>query len=301
MLCKPSFSIRAVRQTSRVPSRFVNQVRTPISSTRKFSSGKHDLVICEEDKHGNGVFILKFHNPQALNALTVDMGIQFKSIVQNLASSPKLRCVVLTGSGKAFSAGGDLQFLLDRSNDTPHNNSIMMKQFYERFLAIRTLPVPVISAINGSAVGAGLCVAAATDLRIAAKSAKLGVTFTNLGIHPGMGATHYLPKLVGPQMASWLLLGGDLITAEEAHQMGLVMQVVDDDKVLERSLEIARKLAEKSSVAVRTTLRTLRAAQDKGVEQALYNEAQCQAECYAAPDVKEGVNAIKEKRKPTFH
>ena len=131
------------------------------------------------------VGVIAFNNPKALNALTVDMGNEFRSLIEDLRiNSEDLGAVVLTGEGRAFSAGGDLQFLRDRHKDTPSRNSVIMREFYSRFLSIRNLPVPTIAAINGHAIGAGLCVSLACDLRIANKDARLGVTFAGLGIHP---------------------------------------------------------------------------------------------------------------------
>ena len=114
----------------------------------------------------------------------------------------QVRAAILTGAGRAFSAGGDLDWLMARHRDTPENNVAVMTEFYKRFLVLRRLPVPVIAAINGPAIGAGLCLAVGgADLRVASAGAKLGVTFTKLGLHPGMAATFFLPQLVGPQVS----------------------------------------------------------------------------------------------------
>lgn len=118
--------------------------------------------------------------------------------------------MVLTGEGRAFSAGGDLAWLRERASSDPRDNVDTMLAFYDRFLCLRSLPVPIIAAINGPAVGAGLCLTLACDLRVAARSAKLGFTFVHLGLHPGMGCTHFLPKIAGPQTAARLLLSGAL-------------------------------------------------------------------------------------------
>ena len=131
---------------------------------------------------------------------------------------------------------------------------------------------PVVSAINGSAIGAGLCLALACDLKIAAKDAKLGVTFSALGFHPGMGASHYLPKLVGNQLSTKMLLLGDLITGEEAKQHGLVLDAVESDKVMPVALALARRIADQSVVSVQTTIRTLRNQQDVDLQQNLWRE-----------------------------
>ena len=136
-----------------------------------------------------------------MNALTEPMGDALTAVVTRLRADPGVRCAVLTGAGRAFSAGGDLDWLMQRHRDTPENNISVMTKFYKRFLVMRQIPVPVIAAINGPAIGAGLCLAVGgADVRVASSGAKLGVTFTKLGLHPGMAATHFLPQLVGPQV-----------------------------------------------------------------------------------------------------
>merc|ERR1711915_324654 len=129
--------------------------------------------------------------------------------------------------------------------------------FYKRFLVMRSLPVPVIAAINGAAVGAGFCLAlGGADIRVAASGARMGLTFTKLGLHPGMAATHFLPRLAGPQVAADLLLTGRLVGAAEAVRLGLVARESED--ALQTSLEMTRDICASAPVAVQTTLQTLR-------------------------------------------
>jgi len=156
------------------------------------------------------------------------MGDQFTDIVHSLCEGPGsegLGAVVLTGAGRAFSAGGDLQFLYDRAKDTPSRNAVIMRRFYEKFLSVRRLPVPVVAAVNGHAIGAGLALALACDVRVCSAEAKMGITFVGLGLHPGMGSTHFLPRLVGVQQASLLMLTGRLVGAQEALRIGMVAEV----------------------------------------------------------------------------
>jgi enoyl-CoA hydratase/carnithine racemase len=176
------------------------------------------------------VGVITLSDPGRLNALTVDMGESFKSAVAALTVAAKdqlIRAVVVTGDGDAFSAGGDLNWLADRHKTSPFKNSTVMVDFYNRFLCIRNIGVPTIAAINGAAIGAGMCMTLACDVRIASRSAKLGFTFTKLGIHPGMGSSVLLPRLVSQEVASYLLLTGAIISGEEAHQKGLVLETVD--------------------------------------------------------------------------
>jgi len=194
------------------------------------------------------------------------------------------------------SAGGDLEFLRDRTKDTGTNNANVMRAFYRRFLSLRSLPVPVISAINGPAIGAGFCVALATDIRVTSPTTKLGLTFVGLGLHPGMAGTHFLPRLVGHQTASRLLLTGDVILGKEAAELGLVT-LADDP--LEHALEMATRIVRQNKDAVNMCTRSLRNQQDFDLERSLWREADCQAINYRT-SVEEGINAIVEKRKPIW-
>mmetsp|Transcript_17623 Transcript_17623/g.41372 ORF Transcript_17623/g.41372 Transcript_17623/m.41372 type:complete len:245 (-) Transcript_17623:254-988(-) len=229
------------------------------------------------------------------------MGEQFTKVIDELNGMSDLRAVVLTGEGRAFSAGGDLDWLMERTKSTPKQNMDIMVQFYNRFLSIRSLPVPTIAAINGPAIGAGMCVALACDVRVASAKAKLGFTFATLGIHPGMGASHFLPIVAGPETAHRLLFSGGIVGGADAKEMRLVSQVEETgEEALEAALELAHSMANAAPLAVGTCVSTLRAQQNLGLEAALLREASSQAACYASSDFIEGLNAIVEKRAPVF-
>lgn len=257
---------------------------------------------------------ITLNRPQHMNAMTATMGDDFAQTVAEVSTMGEdVGAVVVTGAGRAFSAGGDLDFLRARAADTPSRNAPIMRRFYERFLSVRSLPVPVIAAINGPAVGAGLCFALACDVRLAAVDAKLGLTFVGLGLHPGMGASHFLPSIAGPQVAAQMMLTGELIDGREAARRGVVAQAVvgeggggedeGDSPVLAAAMAMADRMAAAGPVSVRTCVRTLRnrqANEGLGLEAALWREADAQAQCYASPDLLEGVNAVAEKRRPVF-
>lgn len=259
-----------------------------------------DAVTVERMGKEGRVAVIRLNRPDKLNAMTIELGDAFSAAVEQLSreDTAGLGAVVVTGNGKAFSAGGDLQFLRDRHYDTPSRNAAIMRTFYHRFLCVRSLPVPVIAAINGPAIGAGLCFALACDVRIASPKAKMGLTFVGLGLHPGMGATHFLPSIVGPQVASELMLTGKVIDGTEAERCGLVARTAED--AFAAALESAEMMAMAAPVAVRTCVRSLRQAQDRGLEQALQREADAQAQCYVSKDYLEGVEAIAGKRSPVF-
>ncbi len=252
--------------------------------------------------HTPHIGVLTLNIPDKLNALSVAVGEEFQRTVATVAQNKELRALVLTGAGSAFSAGGDLAFLQARGSMTSAENSAEMLRYYDRFLSLRrTVGVPTIAAINGAAVGAGLVLAMTCEIRVVAADAKLGVNFSRIGIHAGLGSTHFLPALIGNQNAAYLLLTGQLISGTRAHEMGIALAAVPKaEDVLKRALEIAGEMAAASPVAVQATLRTLRATQDVGLSKALQREADSQAHCYAHPDLKEGLEAIKQKRTPSF-
>jgi len=236
-----------------------------------------------------GICVLRLNRPAVMNAMSVEMGHHFENIVHAIREFDEstLRAVVLTGNGKAFSSGGDLDYLLARTKDTPENNKGLLRSFYGRFLSLRKLPVPIIAAINGPAVGAGLCISLACDIRVCSPSADLGFMFLNLGLHPGMGSTFYLPKLVKTDVAWRLLARRGLFKPQEALELGVVSEL--HDLPLTRALELASEISKKPAPAVRSLVKTLRSQQDVGLDHALMREAEGQAECFNTPEFIEQV------------
>ncbi|CAJ1347868.1 unnamed protein product [Effrenium voratum] len=210
-----------------------------------------------------------------MNAMTSQLVEDFGQALATIKlNANDYGAVVITGAGKAFSAGGDQAWLKQRCQDTPSRNSQIMHDFYHRFLAVRSLPVPVVAAINGPAVGAGLCLAMACDIRVASRKAKMGFPFVSLGLHPGMGATHMIATVAGYETAYRLLLTGDMVTGEEAKELRLVSQLAEDGEAAVReAMSVAQKIADQAPVAVRTLVRSLRRKQEEGLEAALWREA----------------------------
>ncbi|MBL8955852.1 MAG: enoyl-CoA hydratase/isomerase family protein [Myxococcaceae bacterium] len=235
----------------------------------------------------------------ARNAMSVEMGRQVTAAVESLGSS-SVRAVVVAGEGAVFSAGGDFDFLLERLKSTPAENHAAMRRFYDAFLSVRRLKVPTIAAVQGAAIGAGLCFAMGCDLRIAAEGTKLAVNFVKLGLHPGMGATWLLPRLVGPARAAELLMTGRQIDAAEALRIGLVNEVVPAGELLARAKAVARELASAGPVAVAQVKASLGKQVEGELEAALELEAAAQAVSYATKDLAEGVAAARERRAPKF-
>ena len=230
------------------------------------------------------------------------MADEFAALVQKLKTDPqtsKLRALILTGAGRAFSAGGDLQMLKKKTELAGEENRLRMHKFYNSFLSILSLNVPIIAAINGHAIGAGLCVACACDIRIGGDKAKLGFTFVKLGLHPGMGATYFLPRVIGVAAASELMLTGRVIDADAAMNIGLVSSVVPSDQVVAEAMKVAQEITSSGPEAVRQLLESLRGDRAT-LSSCLEREALCQSVNYASAEFKEGVQAAIEKRAPKF-
>lgn len=268
------------------------------------SSAPSNLIL---DQHEDGITTLTFNDPDHLNAMTRSMGEAFAECIARLAGRDDLRAVVLTGAGRAFSAGGDMKMLTDLAEQGRAKPGIArrgirdtMNSFYKLFLSLRDLPCPTLAAINGPAIGAGFCVALACDIRVVGEDAKLGLNFTRLGVHPGMAATWTLPRLVGPALAAELLYTSRLIRGDSAPAMGLANRSVARHHVLATTLEIAREIASCSPPAVRATKRALSRSQEASLEDQLAFEATEQAITFESEDVREGLAAVQERRDPIF-
>jgi enoyl-CoA hydratase len=249
----------------------------------------------------DGVVLLTLDNPDQRNAMTESMTKSWSGTMAELAADPGVRVVVVTGEGSAFCSGGDPRWIAGEPDAPVHQLRTRMLGFYQAWLAIRQLEVPTIAAINGAAVGAGLCLALACDLRYAAASARMSVPFVRLGMHAGMAATYTLPNVVGDARARELLLTGRIVEAEEALRIGLVSSVTPDDSFLGTVLETATGIAATAPIASRLTKVALRDGGHADFATALQWEALAQPTTLATEDLQEGVRAARERRAPEFH
>ena len=257
-----------------------------------------DTIVYKE--LGNGISQITLNDPDNLNAMGEEMAREFSSLTSELAAKAEsLRAIIITGAGRAFSAGGNLEMLEAKSKLSEEENRSRMITFYDDFLGILSLNVPLIAAINGHAIGAGLCLASACDIRIASTKAKLGFTFVKLGLHPGMGATYTLPRIIGRSTATELLITGRVIEADEALRLGLLSRVVGPDKVAETASAVAEEIAGCGPLAVRQLVASLR-RDASTLRECLDREADCQGVNYRSAEFKEGVRAVIEKRAPKF-
>lgn len=248
----------------------------------------------------DSIATLTLNVPDQLNAMTEDMGKQFAKYLQQIKKDSEIRCVIITGAGRAFSSGGNLDMLTAKINRPKARNAADLKKFYKLFLGVRDLPQPVIAAINGPAVGAGFCLSLACDLRYAASTAKLGANFARIGLAPGMGGTYLVTRLVGPVKASEILLTGEVFSAQKALALGLINDVFEPEEFHDRVRQVACSLAQNGPIALRQIKKGIQLALHKTLDQMFDYDSNAQAECFASKDIIEGIQAIKEKRAPRF-
>ncbi len=255
--------------------------------------GKHENVLLDKGDH---VATITINRPDKLNALNEPTRRELIGVLNDLRNDRDVRVVIITGAGKAFIAGADISEFEGRA---PVDQFRVMKEptVYE---AVEMFPKPVIAAINGFCLGGGCELAMACDVRIASNKAKLGQPEINLGIIPGGGGTQRLPRLVGLGNAYKLLFTGDMITAAEAHRIGLVDEVVEPDKLLERVSELANSIALKSPVALQLIKEAVRASVRTSLDEGLRHELTLFGLAFSSDDKNEGVSAFLEKRTAAF-
>src|SRR3954469_20225892 len=251
-------------------------------------------------RRDDGVVILTLALPERRNAMTAELTDAWGETIANLRHDRSVRAIVVTGEGTAFCAGGDLSWIGESPDLDVNAIRDRMLPFYRTWLSIRDLEAPSIAAVNGHAIGAGLCLALARDLRYAARGAKLSAPFTMLGMHAGMAATWLLPEAVGLPRARELLLTGRAVEAEEAERIGLVNGVYDADALLDEALAVAGRIASAAPIATRLTKSGLRSGGHASMEDALQYEALAQPVTFATDDLREGLAATREKRRPQF-
>ncbi len=241
------------------------------------------------------VALITINRPATLNALNPQTLEELDRALSQLADNDQVHAIVLTGSGeKSFVAGGDISVMQPLG---PIEASRVARQAQQLLARIESFPKTVIAAINGYALGGGCQLAMACDIRIAADSASLGQPEINLGIIPGWGGTQRLPRLVGRGKAKQMMLTGEIVTAAEALQIGLVEQVVAADRLLEAATEMANKIAAKPQAAVQLIRKAVDNGLDMPLNRAVDYEADLFGLCFATEDQKEGMAAFLEKRK----
>ena len=247
---------------------------------------------------------LTLNRPAALNSFTAQMNEQLRSQLDAAAADPEVRCVVLTGAGRGFCAGQDLADPMvapSADGEPPKDLGQVIERLYKPLVQrLRSMPVPVIAAVNGVAAGAGANLALNCDLVVAAQSASFIQAFSKIGLIPDTGGTWLLPRLVGRARALGLALLGDKLSAADAERIGLVWKCVADAALAEEVDKLAQKLSTMPAKALAATREVFDAAQHLTLEQALDAEAQVQGQLGRAHDYLEGVAAFSAKRAAVF-
>ena len=251
------------------------------------------------------IAVLILNRPEAMNALGAPGdGDQIAAACAQVNSDREIRCAILTGAGRAFSAGGDLKAMQGRTGAFA-GSGVEIRDGYRNNIhriarALYGLEVPLISAVNGPAVGLGCDIACMGDIRIAADNARFGVTFLKLGLIPGDGGAWLLPRIVGMSRASELLFTGRLIDAATAAEWGLVSRVVPAAELMDAALALAGEIAQQPPQALRIAKSLLKQGQNNTYDTILELSAALQAISHHTADHLEGVNALLEKRDPVF-
>ncbi len=248
------------------------------------------------------VATLTFNRDDVRNALTgTDLTADIVATLTWANTSPDVSVLILTGAGSAFSAGGNIKTMGERAKAAPHILQQNYKYGVQRIpLAMQDTEVPVIAAVNGPAIGAGFDLANMCDIRIGSSNAQFGETFANLGIIAGDGGGWFLQRLLGYQRAAELTFTGRIVKAEEALQLGILLEVAEPEALLPRARELAAKIAAKPPLAVRYAKRLLRLAQQQPLAEHLEVCASFQALCHKTADHAEALAAFFEKRQGDF-
>ncbi|WP_017753437.1 enoyl-CoA hydratase-related protein [Calidifontibacillus oryziterrae] len=245
----------------------------------------------------SGVAWLTLNRPDKLNAFTEQMNTEIVRALKDVARNPEVRCLVITGEGRAFCAGEDLGSLGEETN----HGEILRNRYNPMIKQLATLEKPVIAAINGVAAGAGLSLALACDFRLASEKASLVEAFIHIGLIPDSGNLYYLPRLVGQAKALELAMLGEKISANEAKSIGLVTKVIPLESWHDEVSSFAEKLANMPTKAIGLIKRYVNDSWDSDLIEMLEKEAVGQRAAGVTNDHKEGVAAFLEKRKPQFH
>jgi 2-(1,2-epoxy-1,2-dihydrophenyl)acetyl-CoA isomerase len=249
-----------------------------------------------ELRRDGAVLTITLNRPEVLNAINRAVHEQLRSSLKE-ARDPDVRAVIVTGAGRGFCVGQDLTELREAPGDIAER----LRRFYHpNLLALRALEKPVIAAVNGAAAGAGLSLACACDIRVAADSASFVPAFISIGLIPDTGGSYFVTQLLGYARAFEWLTSGRKLTAAEAHAWGLVAEVVEDERLPARAGEIAAELAAMPTRGIGMTKRLLDRAGFLRLEEQLELEAQLQAAATQSGDFAEGVAAFLEKREPRF-
>jgi len=257
----------------------------------------NDKLLCSCDA---GVATLIFNRPAVLNALDDEMILAFRQHCERLAADDTVRCIVLKGEGAGFIAGGDVAMFRSKLDELPTLSLRMTRELHVGILALRRMPKPVIASVHGAVAGAGVSIMAACDLAIAADNARFAAAYSAIGTSPDGGATYFLSRCLGPRRALEFLLLSEPVDAARALGLGLVNRVVPAADLERETQALAARLAAGPTFAYAHTKRLIDAASDASLETQLDAEAQAFSACAGSEDMREGVSAFVDKRRPMF-
>jgi 2-(1,2-epoxy-1,2-dihydrophenyl)acetyl-CoA isomerase len=246
----------------------------------------------------DGVLTLRLNRPKVFNSFNRDMALALQESFDQAVNNPEVRAIVLTGEGKAFCAGQDLAEATDENG--PELKDIVEQHYNPIIARIRSIEKPVIAAVNGVAAGAGANIALACDIVLATESASFIQAFSKIGLIPDSAGTFFLPRLIGMQKATALMMTGDKVSAQEAENMGMIYKAVSDEEFEAHVTKFASKIAKMPTYGLGLTKKALNQSFTNDLNQQLDLETELQTEAGKSYDFKEGVNAFLEKRKPIF-
>lgn len=260
---------------------------------------EEQIVLSHMEGH---VLTLTMNRPSRLNALNTSLRQQLLEKIAQAATNPEVRVLMITGAGRAFCSGGDVKDMNERkskggggefSKDLPPVRDQILK-------LLREMPKPVLAVVNGPAVGAGMGLVMGADLRIAAEDAYFGQVFVKRGLHPDWGGTYFLPKIMGTARAAEMIFSGDMISAKQALDWGLLNKVVPGAELQQAAKDWALQLAKGPPIAIGLAKRGLYRNMESDLFSALEYESYAQTTCWGTEDAAEGLKAFMEKREPDF-
>jgi len=240
---------------------------------------------------------VRINKPSALNSLDSCVLKELDGAFASISNDSNIYAVIITGEGKAFVAGADITEMADLDSAGAREFGALGAGVFRK---IETLPVPVIAAVNGYALGGGCELALACDIRVASENAKFGQPETGLGITPGFSATYRLPKIIGVARAKELIYTGAIINAQEALEIGLVTKVVKPEELYDTAVKIASAIVSKAPVAVRNSKAAIEKGLDMDAGAAIENELSLFSDCFDTEDQKEGMHAFMNRARPQF-
>ena len=257
----------------------------------------YETILVEKS---GGVAVIALNRPEKLNAFNDKMHDELYAALEEAAEDDEIRCIVLRGEGRGFSAGADLAQIIDGADGDPDLGEYLRGSYSRLVKRMVGTPKPIIAALHGPVYGAGMGVALACDLRIAAESAKFSVAFIKIGLMPDAGVTFFLPRVIGLGRTIQMSMLGGTVEAGEAHRIGLVYEVVPDESLEDETTKLAEHLATMPTAALGRMKASLYTTFETDLETALEHEAEGQTFCGYTQDHKEGIAAFFDKREAKF-